>query len=56
MEYRQGNALAMPFEDLSFDIVWSQNVVMNITDRHQLYRQIYRSSNNASFVRKLIAS
>ena len=42
VEYRQGNALAMPFEDLSFDVVWSQNVVMNIADRHQLYREIYR--------------
>ena len=42
VEYRQGNALAMPFEDLSFDVVWSQNVVMNITDRHQLYREIHR--------------
>src|SRR5262245_45339007 len=42
VEYRQGNALTMPFEDLSFDVVWSQNVAMNIADRHQLYREIYR--------------
>ena len=30
VEYRQGDALAVPFEDQSFDVVWSQNVVMNI--------------------------
>jgi len=42
VEYRQGNALAMPFEDQSFDVVWSQNVVMNIADRHRLYREIRR--------------
>src|ERR687897_435914 len=29
VEYRQGDALAMPFADRSFDVVWSQNVAMN---------------------------
>jgi len=42
VQYRQGNALAMPFEDLSFDVVWSQNVVMNIADRNRLYCEIHR--------------
>src|SRR5262245_31902870 len=42
VQYRQGNALAMPFEDLSFDVVWSQNVVMNIADRNRLYWEIHR--------------
>ena len=36
VEYRQGDALAVPFEDQSFDVVWSQNVVMNIADRDRL--------------------
>jgi len=40
--YRQGDALAMPFADGSFDVVWSQNVVMNIADRDRLYREVCR--------------
>ena len=31
--YRQGNALDLPLEDMSFDVVWSQNAAMNIADR-----------------------
>jgi ubiquinone/menaquinone biosynthesis C-methylase UbiE len=42
VEYRQGDALAVPFEDQSFDVVWSQNVVMNIADRDRLYGEICR--------------
>jgi SAM-dependent methyltransferase len=42
VEYRQGDALAMPFADRSFDVVWSQNVAMNIADRDRLYREIRR--------------
>src|SRR5215472_5658740 len=40
--YRQGNALAMPFADASFDLVWSQNAAMNIADRDRLYGEMYR--------------
>jgi len=40
--YRQGNALAMPFEDAAFDILWSQNMMMNIEDRAGLYREMHR--------------
>jgi SAM-dependent methyltransferase len=40
--YRQGTALAMPFEDASFDILWSQNMMMNIEDRAGLYREMRR--------------
>jgi cyclopropane fatty-acyl-phospholipid synthase-like methyltransferase len=32
-DYRQGNALALPFEGESFNVVWSQNAAMNIADR-----------------------
>jgi len=42
IEYRQGNALATPFEDFSFDVLWSQNVAMNIAHRDGLYREIRR--------------
>jgi ubiquinone/menaquinone biosynthesis C-methylase UbiE len=42
VEYREGDALAMPFADRSFDVVWSQNVAMNIADRDRLYREIRR--------------
>jgi SAM-dependent methyltransferase len=40
--YRQGTALAMPSEAASFDVVWSQNMVMNIEDRTGLYREMHR--------------
>src|SRR5262245_13092077 len=40
--YRQGDALAMPFADESFDVVWSQSVAMNIADRDRLYNEIRR--------------
>jgi SAM-dependent methyltransferase len=42
VQYRQGDALAIPFADGSFDIVWSQNVAMNIDDRDRLYGEIRR--------------
>lgn len=42
VEYQAGDALHMPFADQSFDVVWSQNVVMNISDRAQLYAEIRR--------------
>ncbi|WP_414440356.1 class I SAM-dependent methyltransferase [Burkholderia sp. 22PA0106] len=40
--YRQGNALALPFEDATFDIAWTQHVAMNIADRDTLYREAHR--------------
>jgi len=42
VDYRQGNALDLPFEDASFDVVWSQNAAMNIADRERLYREMRR--------------
>jgi ubiquinone/menaquinone biosynthesis C-methylase UbiE len=42
VDYRQGNALDLPFDDQSFDIVWSQNAVMNIADRDRLYGELRR--------------
>jgi ubiquinone/menaquinone biosynthesis C-methylase UbiE len=40
--YRQGNALALPFADTSFDLAWTQHVAMNIADRVTLYREAAR--------------
>jgi MPBQ/MSBQ methyltransferase len=40
--YRQGNALAMPFEDASFDATYTQHVAMNIEDKAGLYAEVRR--------------
>src|SRR5438132_14093015 len=42
VDYRQGSALDLPFADTSFDVVWSQNVSMNIADRERLYAEMRR--------------
>jgi SAM-dependent methyltransferase len=42
VHYREGDALATPFAEASFDVVWSQNVAMNIADRPRLYAEIHR--------------
>jgi SAM-dependent methyltransferase len=42
VDYRQGNALDLPFEETSFDVVWSQNAAMNVADRGRLYREMRR--------------
>ena len=38
----QGSALDLPFSDDTFDVVWMQNVGMNIADKRKLYGEIYR--------------
>jgi sarcosine/dimethylglycine N-methyltransferase len=38
----QGSALDLPFPDDSFDVVWMQNVGMNIADKQKLYEEIAR--------------
>ncbi len=40
--YRQGSALDMPFENESFDIVWTQHTAMNIADKARLYAESWR--------------
>lgn len=37
-----GSALEIPFPDDSFDVVWMQNVGMNIADKQKLYAEIHR--------------
>jgi sarcosine/dimethylglycine N-methyltransferase len=38
----EGSALELPFADESFDVVWMQNVGMNIEDKRKLYAEIRR--------------
>jgi SAM-dependent methyltransferase len=40
---RQGSALALPMPDGAFDAVYSQNVIMNIADKQQFYREAFRA-------------
>jgi SAM-dependent methyltransferase len=42
IEVHRGSALEMPFPDASFDVVWMQNVGMNIADKRRLYGEIRR--------------
>lgn len=36
------NALAMPFSDASFDVVWTQHASMNIADKGRFYGEVAR--------------
>ena len=38
----QGNATQLPFQDNSFDVVWTQHVQMNIPDKKKFYSEINR--------------
>ena len=40
--HRVGDALALPLEDASFDVVWTQNSGMNIADKKRLYAGFHR--------------
>ena len=40
--FEQGNALAMPFADATFEGAYSMNVSMNIADKEAFYREIHR--------------
>jgi SAM-dependent methyltransferase len=42
VEIRQANALALPFQDDTFDHVWSYAVTMNIADKEGLGREVAR--------------
>jgi len=42
IEVYEGSALELPFPDDSFDVVWMQNVGMNIADKRMLYGEICR--------------
>ncbi|WP_436792902.1 class I SAM-dependent methyltransferase [Actinospongicola halichondriae] len=42
VEIRQGDALALPVPDASFDVVWTQHVSMNIADKARLFQEMRR--------------
>jgi len=42
VEIRQGDALALPFADGSFDVAWTQHVSMNIADKAGMYAEMRR--------------
>jgi SAM-dependent methyltransferase len=42
VDYRQGDATNLPFDDASFDVVWTEHVAMNIPDKHRLYKEMHR--------------
>ncbi|MBI5948590.1 MAG: class I SAM-dependent methyltransferase [Chloroflexi bacterium] len=42
VSFQQGSALELPFADGAFDVVWTQNVMMNIAAKDQLFREVRR--------------
>jgi MPBQ/MSBQ methyltransferase len=42
VEFCCGDAAALPFADGTFDVVWSQNTLMNIQSKDRLFAEIYR--------------
>ncbi|WP_295006132.1 methyltransferase domain-containing protein [uncultured Dechloromonas sp.] len=42
IDYRQGDATNLPFEDNAFDVVWTEHVAMNIPDKRRFYGEMYR--------------
>lgn len=42
VDYRQGDATNLPFDDGIFDVVWTEHVAMNIPDKTKLYEELHR--------------
>lgn len=42
VSFQHGDALNMPFQDASFNVVWMQNATMNLPDKPRLFREIHR--------------
>lgn len=42
VDYRQGDATRLPFDDAAFDVVWTEHVAMNIPDKALLYAEMHR--------------
>lgn len=42
VRFQCGNALDMPFGDAAFDVVWSQNTMMNMEDKARLFTEVHR--------------
>ena len=45
VSFKQGSALDLPFPSESFDIVWTEHVQMNISDKKKFYGEINRVLN-----------
>ncbi len=43
VSYRVGSITELPFDDATFDVVWTQHVVMNVRDRAGLYKELRRT-------------
>lgn len=41
-DFREGSALELPFEDESFEAVWTEHVQMNIADKPSFYKELAR--------------
>ena len=41
-EFKAGTATQLPFEDEQFDIVWTEHVQMNVSDKEKFYSEIHR--------------
>lgn len=42
VRFQHGDALTLPFDAGSFDVVWTQHSSMNIADKPRLYKEIHR--------------
>jgi len=42
VDYRQGDATELPFDDQAFDVLWTEHVAMNIPDKTRLYKEMHR--------------
>jgi MPBQ/MSBQ methyltransferase len=42
LEFLQGDALDLPFQDATFDVVWTEHVAMNIPVKSRLYGEMHR--------------
>ncbi len=40
--FRHGNAMDMPFDESSFDVIWLQHTLMNIKDKARLFKEAQR--------------
>jgi ubiquinone/menaquinone biosynthesis C-methylase UbiE len=45
-EFKTGSACRLPFEDETFDVVWTENVQMNIKTKNEFYSETYRVLRN----------
>lgn len=42
IDYHQGDATNLPFEDNEFDVVWTEHVAMNVPNKRRFYSEMYR--------------